>query len=275
MLRFFALTYTLTWTCFILAATLSGGMGSFAPAFSALGPPLLFLGTFAPALVALGLTAWDEGRPGTKALVDRLFEWPAGWQWYTFAVGYIAAIKLTAAIAHRLISGAWPPFGNESWYVIAAAIVISTPIQAGEEMGWRGYALPRLAARFGFASASLMLGLVWGVWHLPLFFVAGLGNYGQSFPVFVLGSTMLSVAIAWLYAHTNGSLLLAMLMHSAANQTTGIVPTRMANPGNPFALDTSLVTLLSVAIGLMTVGYFLARMPKVEVPGRVDRAVAL
>ena len=52
------------------------------PAFSALGTPLLFLGTFAPALVALGLTAWDEGRPGTKALVDRLFEWPAGWQWY-------------------------------------------------------------------------------------------------------------------------------------------------------------------------------------------------
>ena len=206
---------------------------------------------------------------------DRLFEWPAGWQWYVFAVGYIAAIKLTAAIAHRLISGAWPPFGNESWYVIAAAIVISTPIQAGEEMGWRGYALPRLATRFGFASASLMLGLVWGVWHLPLFFVAGLGNYGQSFPVFVLGSTMLSVAIAWLYAHTNGSLLLAMLMHSAANQTTGIVPTRMANPGNPFALDTSLVTLLSAAIGLMTVGYFLARMPKVEAPGRVDRAVAL
>ena len=117
--------------------------------------------------------------------------------------------------------------------------MISTPIQAGEEMGWRGYALPRLAARLGFASASLVVGLNRGVWHLPLFFVAGLGNYGQSFPVFVLGSTMLSVAIAWLSAHTNGSLLLAMLMHSAANQTTGIVPTRMANPGNPFALDTS------------------------------------
>jgi len=87
-----------------------------------------------------------------------------------------------------------------------------------------------------------------------------LGNYGQSFPLFVLGSTALSVAIAWLYANTNGSLLLAMLMHSAINQTNGIVPTRLADPGNPFALDSSLVTLVTGAVLSITTGYFLARM---------------
>src|ERR1700676_2285886 len=114
--------------------------------------------------------------------------------------------------------------------------MISTPVQAGEEIGWRGYALPRLAARFGLARASLLLGVLWGCWHLPLFFVPGVDNYGQSFPVFVLGTTALSVAIAWLYAHTNGSLLLTMLMHSAVNQTLGIVPSAVANATNPFAL---------------------------------------
>jgi membrane protease YdiL (CAAX protease family) len=101
----------------------------------------------------------------------------------------------------------------------------------------------RLAARLGLARASLLLGVIAGCRHLPLFFVPGLGQYGQSFPLFVLGAVGSSVAIAWLYASTNGSLLLAMLMHSAVNQTVGIVPTRLAQPANPLtAIDTSLIT---------------------------------
>jgi membrane protease YdiL (CAAX protease family) len=83
--------------------------------------------------------------------------------------------------------------------LIAVAIVISTPVQAGEEIGWRGYALPRLAARVGFARASLVLGVFWACWHLPLFFVPALNQYGQSFPLFMLGNIALSVAMTWLY----------------------------------------------------------------------------
>ena len=77
--------------------------------------------------------------------------------------------------------------------------------RAGEEIGWRGYALPRLAARFGFRRASLLLGLLWGVWQLPLFVIPGHANYGQSFWLFVFGSTALSVAMAWLFMNTRGS----------------------------------------------------------------------
>ena len=117
--------------------------------------------------------------------------------------------------------------------MIAVAIVIGTPLQAGEEIGWRGYALPRLADRFGLARASLMLGLLWACWHLPLFLLPGHPNYGQSFPTFLLGGVGLSVAIAWLYANSKGSVLLPMLMHSAVNQTNGVVPTRLAVAGNP------------------------------------------
>jgi hypothetical protein len=72
------------------------------------------------------------------------------------------------------------------------------------------------------------------------------------------------VAITWLYAHTKGSLLLTMLMHSAVNQTVGIVPSANANPGNPFALSVSLVMWLTVAFLWATALYFLVRMPKVE-----------
>ena len=102
--------------------------------------------------------------------------------------------------------------------------------------------------------------MLWGTWHLPLFFVPGHPNYGQSFWIFVLGSTGLSVAMAWLFMNTDGSIGFAMLMHSAVNQTIGIVPTRLPSPGNPLTIDTSLVALLFVAFLWSTAAYFLVRM---------------
>jgi hypothetical protein len=74
----------------------------------------------------------------------------------------------------------------------------------------------------------------------------------------------LSVAMTWLYVHTNGSLLLTMLMHSAVNQTVGIVPSANANPGNPFAFSVSLVMRLTASFLWVTALYFLIRMPRME-----------
>jgi CAAX protease family protein len=104
-----------------------------------------------------------------------------------------------------------------------AATLLSTLVggQAGEEIGWRGYALPRLAARFGLGSASVLLGLVWAIWHLPLFLVPEADTWGQSFPLYLLQVTALSVAIAWLFANTRSSLFPVMLMHAAVNQYEG------------------------------------------------------
>jgi len=196
LLKFFALTYALTWACFLAAIAISHGTASAVPALTAGRGLLLLLGTFAPSLVALGVTARDNGTPATQALLRRAFEWRVDARWYLFAVSYMAAVKLAVALAHRAITGSWPLFGNEAWYVIVIAIVLSTPVQAGEEIGWRGYALPRLAARFGFARGSVLLGLIWACWHLPLFFLPGADTYGQSLPIWVLGVTALSVAIA-------------------------------------------------------------------------------
>ena len=207
---------------------------------------------------------WTREYLAFGRLLSGLFEWQAATKWYLFAIGYMAAIKLTVALTYRVMTASWPRFGNEAWFVILFAIPFSTPIQAGEEIGWRGYALPRLAARFGFARASLILGVIWEFWHLPLFFIPGLGNYGQSFPIFVLGGIALSVAMAWLYSHTSGSLLLAMLMHSAVNQTIGIVPSSVANATNPFAFGSSLVGWLADLVLWIPAVYFLIRMPHVE-----------
>jgi membrane protease YdiL (CAAX protease family) len=222
----------------------------------------LYLGIFAPALVALSLTAQAEGSAGVIELLRRLVQWSVRARWYLFAVAYMAAIKLAVALLHRVLAGAWPQFGNDAWYIIIAATIASTAVggQAGEEIGWRGYALPRLASHFGYAGASVILGVIWALWHLPLFFTPGASTYGQSFLVYTLQVTALSVAIAWLYQHTSGSLLLTMLMHSAVNQSKDIVPSAVPGATNPFVASSSFVAWLTVAVLWICAGYFLVRM---------------
>jgi len=265
LLGFFALTYVVTWTFFIAAVAMSRSL----PSGGALGPgiyALVLLGTFAPSLVALALTARAEGGTGVRALLSRLFEWRVSARWYVFAVGYMAAIKLAGALVHRLVTGAWPQFGHDAWYLMLAATFFSTVIggQAGEEIGWRGYALPRLAARFGLGPASIVLGVIWATWHLPLFYLRGADTYGQSFVAYLLQVTALSVAIAWLYWRTRGSLLLTMLMHAAINNTKDIVPSIARIATNPFAPNAALLGWLTTALLWIAAGYFLVRMRKAQ-----------
>ncbi len=263
VVKFFVLTYAVMWTCFITVAAAA------IPARRPLGAVLVLLGAFAPSLVALGLTARAEGLTGIRTLLGRVLRWRVAPRWYLFAVGYLPAIKLTVALVHRVATGAWPRFGDEAWYVIPLAIALSTPVQAGEEIGWRGYALPRLAARFGLARASLLLGLIWACWHLPQFFIPEADTYGQSFLVYVLQVTALSVAMAWLYARTNGSLLLVMLLHAAVNNSKDIVPSAVPGATSTFGLSASLVAWLTVTLLWICGAYFLARMPRWDARGDV------
>jgi membrane protease YdiL (CAAX protease family) len=252
ILRFFGLTFAASWGCFVWATRLTGIPQSI----------LLLIGTITPSLVGLFLMRVEEGSSGVTRFFAERFTWAPSARWFAFAIGYFAVIKLTAAVLYRLIAGEWPRFGDEPWFIIAAAIVISTPVQAGEEIGWRGYALPRMARRMGLGPSSLLLGALWSVWHLPLFFLPGADKFGQSFPVYLLGTTAISVAIAWLYANTRGSVLMTMLMHSAVNQTTGIVPSTVPGATKVFALSPSLVAWLTVGLMSAVAVWCLARMPR-------------
>lgn len=266
ILTFFSLSFALSWVLWFAARAIL--LRSSTPATGLLGELPFLPGVFAPAIVALALTWRAEGQRGVSALLRRLFQWRVPARWYAFAVSYVALIDLATALVHRMLTGAWPRFGTESWYVIAFAIISSTVLggQAGEELGWRGYALPRMAARFGLARSSLVLGVLWAAWHLPLFFVPGVDKFGQSFVVYVLGVTAMSVAMAWLYAHTKGSLLLAMLMHSSANQTLNIVPATVPAAGPAVAFGASLVAWITVGLTWIAATYFLVRMPRGKWP---------
>lgn len=262
VLNFFLVTFAVTWACF--GAAIEIARRSAATRLSFEVNALVLLGTFVPSLVALTLTAIQRGRNGATALLGRMFQFDVKARWYLFAVSYMAVIKLCAALAHRVLLGAWPRFGQESPAIIVAAIIFSTPFQSGEEIGWRGYALPRLAESMGFRAASVLLGVIWASWHLPLFFLPGADTYLQSFPVWASEVTAMSVAIAWLYTHVRGSLLLTMLMHSAINQTLGIVPSASAHPTNAFSLHVSPLMWLTAALLGISAAYFLVRMPRAE-----------
>src|SRR5437773_184821 len=268
LLKFFALTYIVSWILWIVVAAILRRTASQPSGLQAISGFLYLLGVFTPALMALALTARADGRAGTLALLRRTVKWSVGARWYVFAVGYMAAIKLAAALVLRIATGAWPAFGQQPVYIMLIAIPFSTPVQAGEEIGWRGYALPRLSARLGLSSASIVLGVVWACWHLPFFFISGNDKSGQSFPVYVLGVTALSVAMAWLYWRTNGSLLLTMLMHAAVNNTKDIVPSAVSPATHASSLSSSLVAWVSVAILWICAAYFLLRMRGVKLEDR-------
>ena len=269
LVRFFGLTCAATWAFWLIAAAMTRGAGPTGPPPPGIWMLFLYLGTFTPAFVALSMTARADGRFGVRALLARLFQGHVGVRWYLFAIGFMAAVKLAAALIHRVAMGEWPAFGQESLRLMLAATVFSVLVggQTGEEIGWRGYALPRLTARIGLTPASVLLGAIWATWHLPLFFIFPYADtYGQSFPLYFLQVTALSVVIAWLWWRTGGSLLLTMLLHSAVNNTKDIVPSAVPGATDMWALSTSRVAWITVALLWICAGYFLYRMPKRETP---------
>jgi membrane protease YdiL (CAAX protease family) len=121
-----------------------------------------------------------------------------------------------------------------------------------------------MAARWGFARSSVLLGLIWAFWHLPQFFMPDGNSYRQAFFVYVIQVTALTVAMTWLYAHTSGSLLPVMVMHAAVNNTKDIVPSAVPGGTSTFGLSASSTTLigwLTVALLWICAAWFLARMP--------------
>ena len=256
LLQFFLLAFALMWVCFFTVALAP------IPAGTPLGQLLLLLGAFAPSLAALLVTARVEGAAGVRALSRGVIAWRAAAPWYVFAATFTVIVKLTVAVIYRLAMNAWPRFGADPWYMIPLAITFSVPFQAGEEIGWRGYALPRLAARFGLARASLLLGAVWGCWHLPQFFIRDADTYRQSFWIFVIGVTSLSVILAWVWERTGRGLLLPMLLHAAWNNSKDIVPSVVAGGTATFGFHAPLVSWLTLAVLWVCAACFLLDMSR-------------
>jgi membrane protease YdiL (CAAX protease family) len=181
-----------------------------------------YLASLGPALAALILTALTGGRGGLAELWGRITKWRVGWGWAAFTVGSPVALFGVATLAMRIIQGQWPDLrllGQANylpylgWWVLPLWLVT---FGFGEEIGWRGFALPRLQKTMSASKGTLALGLLWIVWHVPAFF------YHETYqgmpwivlPGFIFGILCGAVLFTWLYNGTGGSVLVVAIWHA-------------------------------------------------------------
>ena len=216
---------------------------------------LIVLGSFAPTMTALFLTWKYAGISELRRLLGRALIWRVSPIWYALAIFGPALVMLLATGAHVLLGGSAPdyvPFGVR-WLLVPVnfflVLLIGGPL--GEEFGWRGLALPALETRFGPPSASLILGLIWTVWHLPLFFISSSAQYNLPFWLYALLTIPFTILITWVYHGAGESLLLVMLFHAAVNTWSGPlrISPELAGSTRPFVL----VVILTWAIAMLVV----------------------
>jgi membrane protease YdiL (CAAX protease family) len=189
----------------------------------ALGAPAFYLAVYAPALAAIVVTAVRYGRPGLASLFGSLLRIRAKWIWIAISLLGYPALWLVTSLVAAASDGRLAAFDFHPWLVglplvLLGGHLLKDPGALGEELGWRGFALPRLLELTDARIASLVLGVVWAVWHLPAFYVGSLSQSGFAFLPFVLQVVAFSVFMAWLFVNTRGSVLWA-----------GVVPHMMIN----------------------------------------------
>ncbi len=187
---------------------------------------VLIPGTFVPSVAAIVLTAIERGRAGVAELLRRGVRFRVSVWWYLFSLAVPAAVVVAVVWIHRWAGGvAINENDPAQWYLIFPGFLQVFFLSViGEEFGWRGYALPRLQERYGPLTASLVIGMVWGIWHLPQWFMPG-DFHGQiPFWLFLAQDVAIAVIMTWLFNHTAGSVLVACIFHAAANLAVGVTP---------------------------------------------------
>jgi membrane protease YdiL (CAAX protease family) len=206
----------LAWSPYVL----SQGRVSFLPV--SLAELALLPGAYlGPLLSGFLMTAATEGKPGVQRLLRRFVLWRVGWQWYLFT---LVGVPLLTFLGYLVVPGGVAVLHNPFpqlllLYPLFLVVEILTSALA-EEPGWRGFALPRLQTRYGALLGTLILGTLWGCWHLPLFLAAwGHGASWLDIVVFILTTIGNAILITWAFNHTRGSLLLAILFHASLDAT--------------------------------------------------------
>jgi membrane protease YdiL (CAAX protease family) len=199
-----------------------------------------------PAVAAVVVTA---AAPSADRLAfrTRLTHWRIPIRWYVLAL----ALPLPISLLRSGIEFAWVG-GHAEFLPFSALGLVVFVLVAGEEVGWRGFLLPRLLPRFGRWRASGIVGIIWALWHLPLFFIPGMPQHGTPFVAFVVYTVALSVVLTFLAERTNGSVLVATLFHGAVNTFGWVNPS--ADPEFHGWMNAVSYGLAAVLIGLMAWG---------------------
>ena len=206
LLAYFVLAYALAWMLIPLVVSVSVAFG--------------LLALFGPTIAAITVTGVVEGRSGVRQLLRRAVQWRVPIKWFAVAVGMPLLLSLTVVVLNAVELGkpiAIVPNEAPVFTLILGLLVV------GEEIGWRGFALPRLQTSFNSLTASLILGSLWAFWHLPNSFIPGMGHYWTAFPLFLVWLVSMSVLFTWLSNLSRGSVWIAWLFHAAINVSIGFL----------------------------------------------------
>jgi uncharacterized protein len=203
LVSFFVLTYALSW-----------GIGALFAGVPLIAPDRLF--GAGPLVAALLVAAVAEGRAGLRDLGRRLVRWRVGLRWYAVVLALPLVLMGVTVALIPVFGGTAPDWTQRPdlsptavMLIVLLLLPLATPL--GEEIGWRGFALPRLLAVRSPLTATLILGVIWSLWHLPV--VLDKPDLRVPAPFF-LGVIPLAVLFTWIFLHTRGSLLIAVVFHA-------------------------------------------------------------
>ena len=195
---------------------------------------LILLAATAASLAGIIITGIADGREGLKLLFGRLLIWRVGIGWWLFAVLFLAVAFPVGSLLNPLFGGDSVDFSNMQplYQIIPMFIIFIITAGLGEELGWTGFLTPRLQARYSALVSSLIRGVLWGFWHIPLFIYSGLdhpsladfpysGWVSQKGFLIAMGAFILinqipwSIFYTWIFNSTRGSLLLVAILHGS------------------------------------------------------------
>lgn len=222
---FLGLAFGISWLFWIPAALLDQ------QEYLIIAVILYYIGGFGPSLAGVIMIDRTQDKQGQKDFLKRLigFNSIGGW-WYAFIFLIFPAFLCLTVLIYRITQNAYPDLPALAGIsgqlltlpLLALMILLIGPLS--EEIGWRGFALDQLQQRWSALVSSLVLGVVWSLWHLPLFFIEGTmysawGFGGLLFWLFILRMVCLSVIMTWVYNNNRRSILSAVLMHFTFNFT--------------------------------------------------------
>jgi membrane protease YdiL (CAAX protease family) len=254
---FFGLAFGVSWLFLIADGLGSYGVIPFRLTLSGSGIILVLVMSYGPTIAALIVTWLTEGVAGLRVLLGRLVPWRAGLHWYTLALVGPAAYAFMTGTLQQLLGAILKPLPGPVHLVVLMGLVgsILRGIVNGEELGWRGYALPHLQERYPALRASLILGVIWFVFHVPIMFVpgsiAGSQTVDNALP-FLVGVLAMSVIMTWMFNATRGSLLPIILLHGAYNTWPDLFAMTGGNPA--LAWVGAAISVLLAAIVVLVYG---------------------
>jgi uncharacterized protein len=283
LVSFFVMTYAFSWIVWAPWVLGEDGAGLLPPALSVVLPTaryLLAAGILAgPTLAAFIMTATTEGRAGVRRLLGRLVLWRVGFRWYLFALIGVPLIMLLGTMVYSMSLPNLGALGGPSYllsYLASFALVTVLGGPLFEEIGWRGFALPRMEPLHGPLLASLILAVLWALWHLPEFLVPtwAASSGGASIPgitLFTITVITFTIVITWVFNNTQASVLLAILVHSSIDTCT--IPLAAIFPAWAIASALPLMIgfgVVAVALMVLTRGRLdYGRLAEAQSPPRV------